>query len=138
MSYQKIFDIDWKHAVILYINGKVNSATTDEFLDIKTGNGIFKLPKHIVLKKFVYIPYKELSPSRKNVFKRDNNKCQYCENELNAENATIDHVIPRSRGGKHEWSNLVACCLRCNRKKGNRTPNEANMNLNCVPKPVRL
>jgi 5-methylcytosine-specific restriction endonuclease McrA len=138
MSYQKIIEIDWKHAVVLVMKGKVSPCTDDEFLDIKTSSGIFRLPKHIILKKYVHIPYKELTPSRKNVFKRDLHTCQYCSVELNRDNATIDHVLPRSRGGKHEWTNLVACCLRCNRRKGDRTPNEAEMVLSKTPKPVRL
>ena len=68
MSYQKIVDIDWKRAVILLLNGKVSPCTEDEFLDIPTGGGVFKLPLHIVLKKYVHIPYKEVSASRKNIF----------------------------------------------------------------------
>ena len=138
VSYQKLLEIDWKHAVILLINGKVAPCTEDEFAEIRTGNGIFKLPLHIVLKKYVNIPFKELSPCRKNVFKRDDYKCQYCSVKLESETATIDHVLPRCRGGKHEWGNIVTCCLKCNRKKGDKTPHEANMPLVKLPKPLRF
>ena len=136
MSYEKILDIDWKHAVTLYIRGKV-SACTDEYLDIRTGNGVFKLPKQIILKKYVHIPYRTPAPTRKNIFIRDQYTCQYCECQLMGDIATIDHVLPRGRGGKHEWENVVACCLRCNRKKGFRTPEEANMPLRQKPKPLK-
>ena len=138
VSYQKLLEIDWKHAVVLLLKGKVVACTEEEFLDIRTTSGIFKLPLHIVLKKYVHIPYKELSPSRKNIFRRDNYNCQYCDVKLNSENATVDHVIPRCRGGKHEWGNVVTCCLKCNRKKGNKTPHEANMPLCKTPKPLRF
>lgn len=138
VSYQKLLEIDWKHAVILLINGKVAPCTEDEFAEIRTGSGVFKLPLHLALKKYVNIPFKELSPCRKNVFKRDDYKCQYCAVKLDSENATIDHVLPRCRGGKHEWNNIVTCCLKCNRKKGDKTPHEANMPLTKLPKPLRF
>ena len=138
VSYQKIVDIDWKHAVILMINGKVSSCTEDEYVDIPTSSGVFKLPLHVVLKKYVNIPYREVSTSRKNIFKRDDYTCQYCEIKLDSETATVDHVLPRCRGGKHEWKNVVTCCLKCNHKKGDKTPNEANMPLRKTPKPLRF
>lgn len=148
-SYEKIFELDWKKAVLLYISGKVtaayfcdgmeNSVTTEEnFLDIVTTSGIFKLPTHIVLKKYVHVPYRNFSPTRKNIFRRDDHCCQYCSCKLNGDDATIDHVLPRSRGGKHIWENVVACCLKCNRKKGDRTPTEAKMPLLSTPKPLRF
>lgn len=138
VSYQKIIDIDWKKAVILVMNGKVSPLTDDEFIEIQTTSGIFKLPTHIILKKYVYIPFKELAPSRKNIFKRDNNICQYCSKQLDSSNATIDHILPRSKGGIHEWTNVVACCLRCNRKKSDRTPQQANMKLSKQPKALKF
>ena len=136
--YEKIFDIDWKKAILLLMNGKVISCTEEDFIDIKTTSGIFKLPKHIALKKYVYIPYKEFSPTRKNIFRRDQYTCQYCSRKIEGPEATVDHVLPRSRGGKHRWDNVVACCLTCNRKKGDKTPPEAKMNLLCNPKPLRF
>ena len=136
--YEKIFDIDWKKAILLLMNGKVISCTEEDFIDIKTTSGIFKLPKHMALKKYVYIPYKEFSPTRKNIFRRDQYTCQYCSRKIEGPEATVDHVLPRSRGGKHRWDNVVACCLSCNRKKGDKTPPEAKMNLLCNPKPLRF
>jgi hypothetical protein len=138
VSYEKIYELDWKHAVILFIKGKVLPCTDEEFIEIKTTSGIFKLPMHVILKNYVYIPRRELSPSRKNIFRRDNHTCQYCKVSLNSENCTIDHVMPRSRGGRHVWENVVSCCLKCNRKKGNRTPQEANMTLLNTPAPLKF
>lgn len=161
-SFEKIFELDWKRAVLLFISGKVISGcfesenscvtttqetvtteektvTTEEsYINIPTPSGIFKLPRHIILKKYVYLPYKALSPTRKNILKRDNYSCQYCSCRIEGQDATIDHVLPRSRGGKHTWENVVSCCLKCNRKKGNRTPSEAKMPLLSVPAPLRF
>jgi 5-methylcytosine-specific restriction endonuclease McrA len=137
MSFQKIIDIDWKHAVVLVLNNKV-SPCADEYMDIRTASGVFKLPLHIILKKYVHIPYKEIATSRKNIFTRDDYTCQYCSCKLDNNTATVDHVLPRSRGGKHEWTNVTTSCLRCNRKKGDRTPHEANMPLMKQPKSVKF
>ena len=84
------------------------------------------------------MPCKEFSPTRKNIFRRDRHICQYCSCKLEGPNATVDHVLPRSRGGKHKWDNVVACCLSCNRKKGDRTPSEAKMDLLSNPKPLKF
>ena len=138
VNYEKIYELSWKRAVILYVNGKVSSCTEEEFIDIRTSSGIFKLPKHLALKHFVYVPFKEFRPTRKNIFRRDNHTCQYCSCKLSDTSATIDHVIPKSIGGQHRWDNIVACCLKCNRKKGNKTPIEAKMPLLSVPKPLRF
>jgi hypothetical protein len=138
VRYEKIFDIDWRKAILLLLNGKVISCTEEEFIVIRTGSGVFKLPKHIALKKYIYMPCKEFSPTRKNIFRRDRHICQYCSCKLEGPNATVDHVLPRSRGGKHKWDNVVACCLSCNRKKGDRTPSEAKMDLLSNPKPLKF
>jgi hypothetical protein len=138
LSYEKIFEIDWKKAVCLFMSGKATSYSTEEYIDIKTASGIFKLPKDMVLKKYVYIPYREFSPSRRNILRRDNYTCQYCSCYMEKNQCTVDHVVPRSRGGKHEWANVVTCCLRCNRKKSDRTPDEAKMPLLSIPKPLKF
>jgi len=73
--------------------------------------------------------------SRQNIYARDKYKCQYCGQRFSSEELTYDHVIPRSRGGKTEWENIVTCCVDCNRRKGGRTPAEAGMKL--IRKPVK-
>jgi len=73
--------------------------------------------------------------SRLGVFIRDGFRCQYCGKRLSHRNLTIDHVIPRSRGGKTEWTNVVTSCVSCNTKKGDRTPEEAGMTLLREPRP---
>ncbi|MBN1638347.1 MAG: HNH endonuclease [Ignavibacteriales bacterium] len=91
----------------------------------------FSWPNVIRLNNFIKIPYKRIILSRKNILKRDGHKCVYCgRGDLQL---TLDHIIPRSRGGGDTWENLVAACLKCNNKKGDRTPQEANMRLKVIP-----
>jgi len=90
------------------------------------------LPSVVRLSNYKRIPRKRVVLNRRNIIRRDNNRCQYCgivEAQL-----TIDHVIPRVRGGKDTWENLVCACMRCNTKKGDRTPEEAGMPLMKVPR----
>jgi len=89
-------------------------------------------PSVIRLNMYIRKPFKTVSLSRKNIFKRDKNRCQYCGKNHQA--MTIDHLIPKSVGGKDTWENLVCACLRCNGIKGNRTPEQAEMKLLNKPK----
>jgi 5-methylcytosine-specific restriction endonuclease McrA len=97
---------------------------------IRTVNMEYDFPSVIRLRRYARIPFKTIVLTRKNVMKRDGNRCQYCGTH---EDLTIDHVIPRSRGGLDTWENLVAACNRCNHKKGNHTPKEAGMPLRREP-----
>lgn len=88
------------------------------------------VPQVIRLLHYVRVPHNLPLPlSRRALLLRDNYTCQYCGSQPGRENLTIDHVIPRSRGGRTEWENVVVACGACNRKKGNRTPEEAGMRL---------
>ncbi|HEV2882398.1 MAG TPA: HNH endonuclease [Pyrinomonadaceae bacterium] len=86
-------------------------------------------PSVIRLTEYIHIPFKNRSLSRKNILLRDHSTCQYCAKQLPPSDLTLDHVFPRSRGGESTWDNLVACCKRCNHRKGSRTPEEAGMHL---------
>lgn len=90
----------------------------------------FKFPSIIRLYDYVRMPYRHVSLSRANIFRRDNYRCGYCGT---TQNLTIDHVMPRSRGGRDTWDNLITACQRCNTEKGNRTPEEAEMPLRYKP-----
>lgn len=74
--------------------------------------------------------------TRRNIYARDKNHCQYCGKRFKTSELSLDHVLPSSRGGKTEWTNLVCCCVACNRRKANRTPEEAKMKLLSVPKKI--
>lgn len=83
----------------------------------------------VLLLKYVRLPYNRLmanNVSRKAVFARDNYTCAYCKAK---ENLTVDHILPQSRHGQDIWENLITSCLKCNLKKGNRTPSEAGMRM---------
>ena len=88
-------------------------------------------PSVIKLNKYQRIPYREVELSKKNIFRRDSERCQYCG--TNKGLLTIDHIIPKSRGGASTWSNLTTACFECNNKKSNMTPEEANMSLISKP-----
>jgi len=94
-----------------------------------------RVPEIIALIKYDRVPVSMVTFSRRNLFKRDHFKCQYCGQSPGCDALTIDHVLPKSRGGKSQWENCVLACLDCNGRKSNRTPDEAHMPL--LRKPVR-
>jgi CRISPR/Cas system Type II protein with McrA/HNH and RuvC-like nuclease domain len=98
--------------------------------DIVTTVGNFVRPVIIRLLSFVRFRPKNLRVNRKRIFKRDNNTCGYCGSQ---KNLTIDHIVPKSRGGKNTWENMITCCSRCNSVKDDRTPEEAGMKLKFKP-----
>ncbi len=100
---------------------------------IKTVSLEIKVPEVIRLNSYNKIPKHRLKLSRRNLFKRDKNQCQYCGIKLKSQDATIDHVVPKSTGGKTSWLNCVIACLKCNNHKSNRTPEQANMVLKRKP-----
>jgi len=97
---------------------------------ISAGTKNFARPLIIRLLNYVKYRVKNLKVNRARIYKRDGHKCVYCGSN---KNLTIDHVLPKSRGGTNRWTNLVTCCGSCNRKKGDKTPYEANMNMNSKP-----
>lgn len=94
---------------------------------IRGVESMFDLPSVIRLQYQVKRPRPQVRLTRREIFARDNGRCQYCGRPGN--DLTLDHVIPRHRGGPHEWENLVAACRTCNHRKGGRTPVEARMTL---------
>ena len=127
-SYEPLNITSWRRAIILMLKGKAESLEEDNSYQIHEGK---KLPTVIRLRYYVKVPYREVSLTRKNILLRDNNTCQYCDHKIS--DLSIDHVIPRSRGGKDHWENVTTACLRCNVQKGDRTPEEANMPLKRKP-----
>src|SRR5204863_3442737 len=94
---------------------------------IHSANFSFCAPEVIVLSVFNGRFSKEVRFSRRNIFERDENTCQYCKKKYDRSELTLDHVIPRSRGGTSTWQNIVLACIRCNMKKGDRLPAETHM-----------
>lgn len=93
------------------------------------------VPKIIRLLFYDRLPHQTVKLNRRNIFARDRSSCQYCGQKYPTSELSLDHVVPRSRGGSTAWTNLVCCCVRCNVRKGGRTPREAHMKL--VTDPVK-
>ena len=121
-----------ERAIILVLLQKADlvEAHSDRF--VRSTSLRLPWPSIVRLKFYVRVPYKRIMISRKNVLRRDRFRCQYCNSR---DRLTIDHVMPKSRGGRDTWDNLVTACTRCNTRKGNRTPEEAGMPL--LRKPFR-
>lgn len=111
---------------------KIRPNMTDE--KIKSANIAFKVPEIILLNHYDRIPSPKVHFSRRNLFKRDGMKCQYCGCKPGSNELTVDHIIPSSIGGKSTWENCVLACVDCNGRKANRTPEQANMKLRKKPK----
>lgn len=125
-SYNPIEIINWQDAITLVITGKAYVIETYERI-VRSAREKWKVPAVIVLKKFVRRGYSSFSCTRKNVFIRDDNTCQYCHKVFKSENLTLDHVLPRSKGGDRTWDNIVAACRPCNQKKGDKFLHKVGM-----------
>ncbi|MCB1097798.1 MAG: HNH endonuclease [Verrucomicrobiae bacterium] len=100
-------------------------SSTDDFLhSVKL---ILKLPRIIVLSEYDRLPKKEVKFTRQNIFQRDKFTCQYCGVVFDTKKLNLDHVVPRDKGGKSSWDNLVTSCIVCNTRKSNKMPAEARM-----------
>lgn len=121
-SYEPLSVCTWKRAMKLVFNDKVDVIETNG----KIINGEIPLPSVIKLKKYIRVPDKRISLSKSNILHRDNYKCQYCGSEFDL---TIDHIIPKSMGGKHEWTNVVTACIKCNLKKSNKSLEQSGLSL---------
>jgi len=97
-----------------------------------------RVPRICRLTRFERMPAQTVRFNRKNLFARDNHQCQYCGQKPPTNKLSLDHVIPRSHGGQTTWENIVCCCLRCNSRKGGRTPHQARMNLLTRPAKPRF
>ncbi len=129
-NYEPLNVCNIRRAVSLIMLGKAE-VIQDSGKTVSTSGGALDVPSVVRMRYQVRRPIPRLRLSRHSVLARDNYQCQYCGC---AKDLTIDHVIPRWVGGPHTWDNLVACCRRCNLKKGDKTPQQANMKLKKVPK----
>ncbi len=102
---------------------------------ISTVSRQIRIPRVVVLSAYEYLPKGRVRFSRLNIYARDNDTCQYCGRQLPRPELNLDHVVPRSQGGKTSWENVVCSCVGCNLRKGGRTPEQAAMRL--LKKPVR-
>ena len=115
MDYSPINITTLQRGFKLVFSGKAEIVTHEECCPIVTHKRVFRRPTVIRLLRYITIPFRKVNLNRQNIFKRDDHKCVYCGSR---ENLTIDHVIPRSKGGRNTWENMVTCCGSCNVKKG--------------------
>ncbi|XP_021898249.1 uncharacterized protein LOC110814958 isoform X2 [Carica papaya] len=133
ISYRPVNVVCWRRAICLEFMEK---ADVLEYYDrtVNSPSGSFYIPAVLRVPHLLQVVKRRRvrsSLSRKNILFRDNYICQYCSSP---DNLTVDHVLPVARGGEWKWENLVAACSKCNSKKGQKTPEEANMKLLKVPK----
>lgn len=130
-GYEPLAVVSFKRALVLVLNQKATILAGISGAVVRSTNQEFDMPSVILLQRYVRIPNARRVPvSRRGVLRRDSHRCAYCSRGAN----TIDHIVPKSRGGKDTWENLVACCLSCNNEKGDRTPQEMGWQLKVVPK----
>lgn len=130
-SYQPISVTTVKKAVNLTWRNKVDTIEISEQV-LRSPNSEIPLPLVIRLKSGVkYNPFRRVELNRRNLFKRDKNCCVYCGSK---ENLTVDHVVPRCRGGNTTWENLVTACHACNNRKDNKLPEEIGFKMKTQPK----
>ncbi len=125
-TFEPISVLSWKKAITLVYLGKVE-VLKEYDREIRGVAISIRQPAVIRLLTLVRSNHSKVKFSRRNVFLRDDHTCQYCGEKFDAKHLTCDHLIPRSRGGVTEWTNIVTSCIRCNLKKGDKMPDEVKM-----------
>lgn len=130
-DYRPLFLISWKKAFLKIYQNKANVVSYYEDFTVQSKHTTHQVPSVIVLKRYVNSEFRKLKSTKNlkkyNIFIRDCFKCQYCGDVFDKKNLTVDHVTPRSKGGKTDYNNLVTSCQPCNAKKGDKLPNQINM-----------
>ena len=126
--------VSWQRAICMLYDGKVEVLYEYDGEVINSPSISIPMPSVVRMLKKTRSTKASIKFSRENVFCRDGFQCQYCGGEFDARNLNYDHVVPRSRGGKTCWENVVAACFPCNEAKANRTPDEAGMPLKRLPR----
>lgn len=127
LSWAPLSVWSWQNAFVAVHQERVIQVKTYDDMIVHSATQSFEVPAVVALKS--YHKRKKVGFTRYNLFLRDEFKCQYCGQRFAAKELTFDHVIPRSKGGGSNWSNIVACCGRDNLRKANQTPKQAGMRL---------
>jgi len=154
VSARRAFCLLWKKAaeVVHVVDDRYDSFDFESWREISAYRDLFpedhddwvrtvsfeiRVPRVIRLLGYDRLPRQRVKFNRRNLFARDENRCQYCGRRFPSSELSLDHVIPRSRGGSTTWQNVVCSCASCNKKKGGRTPEEAHMRLIRPPREPR-
>lgn len=129
-DYQALTITSVQRATVLLLLQKAELIEAEAERWVRSTSMRLPWPSIVRLRGYVRVPYKRILLTRQNILRRDGQRCQYCGVR---DRLTIDHVLPKSRGGKESWDNLVAACVPCNNRKGSKTPDEAGMVLERKP-----
>jgi 5-methylcytosine-specific restriction endonuclease McrA len=130
MDYTPISVCTVQRAFLLVFLNKAEIIKSNSSFSFHTINQNYPMPSVIKLGRYVNVPYKGVVLTKENVFKRDGFQCQYCGNQ---KDLTLDHLVPKAKGGKTAWNNLVTACKKCNSLKGDYSPEEAGLELTFKP-----
>ncbi|MEO9964420.1 MAG: HNH endonuclease [Reichenbachiella sp.] len=119
-----------QRAFLLVFLDKAELLEADSESKLRTVSRSYPSPAVIKIKQYVNVPYRGVVLTRQNIFKRDHGRCQYCGTDRDL---TLDHLVPRSKGGKSTWNNLVTACKSCNAKKGNDSLEQSGFVLKTPP-----
>ena len=133
-NYEPLNVCGMRRAVGMLVGGKAEVVENGRG-ELHSANQVLPFPSVIRLAYLIRRPRPRVRLTRREIFRRDNYTCQYCGQKTGS--LTMDHVVPRHRGGEHTWENLVSACPTCNRRKGGRTPQEAHMALLHTPSEPR-
>ena len=136
-NYMPVNQVNWQTAITWVVSGRAEVLDGAEYDDwyIRSPSKVWKCPQiiRLVSGAFTFKQNRKARFNRKNVWLRDKGRCQDCGNKADLREFTLDHVIPRSQGGKTCWKNVVVACLGCNQRKRDRTPQQARMRLLTQP-----
>ena len=137
-GFEPLFHASWTRAITAVVSGRAEVVEEHESLKIGTPRGDIPFPTKVrfvsgIIAARVKTLNGEAPLTRKNIYLRDGGKCQYCDLYITMSNSTIDHVIPRSRGGHHNWGNVTLACEKCNQRKGSKMPAEFHVKLKKSP-----
>ena len=145
-SSEPLSVIPLRRALSLMLRGRVVAAT-DESISIRATTTSFEIPTILRLRRYINVPRRNARWSRRGILDRDNHCCIYCGVTVGnkrkgrmvvKKDFTVDHIVPRSRGGKNTWGNTACACAICNNRKADKMPNEAGMRLRWEPKTPRV
>lgn len=128
--------IPWQKAITMYFLDKIE-IISNKSLTVSSQKITINIPDVVELKEYHFFRNKP-KLNKVNILIRDKFQCQYCLKSLTLKTATLDHLKPKSKGGKRSWDNIVSCCKKCNIKKSDKSLKESNMKLNRKPKKVNI
>jgi 5-methylcytosine-specific restriction endonuclease McrA len=137
-SFEPLTVLSWKRAMLLVLDERAEVVVADEDDPVRSQFQSFPRPLVIRLIAYVKIPYRaKVALNKRNLYSRDGGQCQYCGEQIGMTSATIDHIVPRSRGGKNIWENVCLACDDCNYTKGSHLLSELGWTLRTEPRVPR-